>query len=135
MPEPLPTIDAELGDAVVFDTGVDVEVTRVETTQVKAETPGEVSGPAVVVTVSARNQGTEPVTVDSAVVTIVASDGELGIGTTAGSPSPLAGLVEPGDTAEGTYVFMLDASDGRELTVSVNYAAGEPVAVFTGKAS
>ena len=98
------------------------------------ETPGEVDGAAVRVTVQARNDSSEPQAVDSAVVTVVAAD-DYGIGTTAGDPSPLSGVVEPGDTVSGVYVFMLDPAADREVTVSVNYAAGEPVAVFTGKTS
>lgn len=111
-----------------------IDIVEVSAITVTAETPGEVDGSAVRVTVSARNTSTESQPVDSALVTIVAGD-ELGIGTTAGSPSPLAGEIAPGDAATGTYIFMLDPAADREITVSVNYAAGEPVAVFTGKTS
>lgn len=128
----LPTTTAPLDEAIEFDTGVVVEIVAVEPITVAAETPGEISGPALRVRVAARNDSGEPQAVDSAVVTVVADDGELGIGTTAGSPSPLSGVIEPGGTAEGTYVFMLDPAAGRDVTVSVNYAAGQPLAVFTG---
>ena len=90
-------------------------------------------GPALRVSVAARNQSGEPQEVDSAVVTLITDDGEVGVGTTAGSPSPLSGMVEPGATVSGTYVFMLDPASGRNVTVTVNYAAGEPLAVFTGR--
>lgn len=132
---PLPSTAAQLGDAVAFDTGIVVDVSSVEPVEVEAATPGEISGPAVIVTVTARNDSARPQEVDSAVVTLIADDGEVGVGTTAGDPSPLQGVIAPGDTASGRYVFMLDPASGRELTVSVNYAAGEPVAVFTGTSS
>lgn len=131
----LPTEEAALGESIAFDTGITVEIDSVEAIEVEAETPGEESGPAVVVTVTATNGSAEPQEVDSAVVTLTAADDELGIGTTAGSPSPLSGTVEPGQSATGRYVFMLDPAADRAVTVSVNYAAGEPVAVFTGKVS
>lgn len=121
-------------EQVAFDTGMVIEILAVDAIAVTAETPGEVDGTAVRVTVSARNDSTEAQSVDSAVVTVEAAD-EYGIGTTAGNPSPLAGELAPGATASGTYVFMLDPASDREITVSVNYAAGEPVAVFTGKTS
>ena len=111
-----------------------IEIIAVDAIEVTAETPGEVDGTAVRVTVQAHNESSEPQSVDSAVVTVLASD-DYGIGTTAGDPSPLSGVVAPGDTASGVYVFMLDPAADREVTVSVNYAAGEPVAVFTGKTS
>lgn len=128
----LPTTTARLDEPIAFDTGVVVEIVALEAIAVTAETPGEVSGPALRVRVAARNDSGQPQEVDSAVVSVVADDGEVGIGTTAGSPSPLAGVLEPGGTASGTYVFMLDPASGRDVTVSVNYAAGEPLAVFTG---
>ncbi len=129
----LPTTTAQLGDEVAFDTGIVVEIVSVEAITVTAETPGEISGSALRVSITARNESGQQQEVDSAVVSVIADDGELGIGTTAGSPSPLSGVVEPGGTASGTYVFMLDPASGRDVTVSVNYAAGQPLAVFTGR--
>lgn len=132
---PLPTATAAIDEAIELETGMVIEVLRVAPIRVVAQTPGEVDGSAVRVVVAARNGSDEPQSVDSAVVTLAAADGEHGIGTTAGGPSPLAGTVAPGEVVTGTYVFMLGDADGREVTVSVNYAAGEPVAVFTGPTS
>lgn len=132
---PLPTEEAALGETVAFDTGISVVIDKVESVTVEAETPGEVSGTAVVVTVTATNDASEAQSLDSAVVTLSALDGEPGIGTTAGEPDPLSGSLEPGQDASGRYVFMLGAAKDRDVSVSVNYAAGEPVAIFTGKAS
>lgn len=130
----MPTAAATIAEPVALTTGMVIDIISVDAIEVTAETPGEISGPAVRVTVSAQNASTEPQSVDSAVVSVVAENG-FGIGTTAGDPSPLAGEVAPGDTVTGVYVFMLDPAADREITVSVNYAAGEPVAVFTGKTS
>jgi len=88
-----------------------------------------------VVTITAENDSTEPQNLESAVVTLVTDDGTVGIGTTAGEPEPFTGSIAPGDSAEGRYVFMLDDAAGRSVVVTVNYAAGEPVAVFSGKVS
>ena len=71
----------------------------------------------------------------STVVSLTAADGTLGIPTTAGDPVPLAGAIAPGASTTGSYVFMLDPAAGRTVSVTVNYAAAEPVAVFTGKAT
>ncbi|MDX2377462.1 hypothetical protein M4I32_11690 [Microbacterium sp. LRZ72] len=134
-PAPLPTESAELEDPVAFDTGMQVSIEGVEVVTVEAETPGEVSGPAVVVSVAAVNDSDADVVLDSAVVTLVTDDGELGIPTIAGPDDPLTGSLRPGDRAEGSYVFMLDPAADRGVTVSVNYAAGQPVALFTGRTS
>lgn len=132
---PLPTERGELDEPIALSTGVTVEVTSVKATTVSAETPGEISGPAVIVDLSVTNDSNAAVNVDSAVVNLTADKGGYGVGTTAGRPLPLAGNIEPGDSREGRYVFMLDPAKGRSITVSVNYGAGEPVAVFTGKSS
>ncbi len=131
---PLPTEEAALGDVVAFDTGISVSIDSVKTVEVEAQTPGEVSGTAIVVTVTAENGTDEAQSLESAVVIVTATDdGEPGIGTTAGDPEPFSGSIEPGKSATGRYVFMLEDAADREISVSVNYAAGEPVAVFTGK--
>jgi len=132
---PLPTQAGPIDQPIELGTGVRVSIVSVVSTTVKAETPGEVAGPAVVVTVDVRNDSTETQSVDSAVVTLVAADGGFGIPTTAGAGEPLSGSVEPKATVRGTYVFMLDPAAGRDVVVSINYAAGEPVAEFTGKVS
>lgn len=131
----LPTKEAALDETVSFDTGIDVAITGIESIDVEAETPGEVSGPAIRVTVKAENTTDTAQSLESAVVALAADDGEPGIGTTAGSPQPFKGSIKPGASASGTYVFMLDPASDRMVSVSVNYAAGEPVAIFTGKVS
>lgn len=134
-PAPLPTESAALDQTVEFTTGVSVAVTEVAAISVTAATPGEISGPAVRVTVQVTNASTASINLDSAVVNLTAEDGAYGVGTTAGDPQPFSGDIAPGASATGTYVFMLDPATGRSVSVSVNYGAGEPLAVFTGKTS
>jgi len=132
---PIPTESAALDSAIEFSTGITVAIDEVESISVAAATPGEVSGPAVRVTVRVTNDSNGPVNLDSAVVNLTAADGAYGVGTTAGEPQPLTGDVAPGATVIATYVFMLDPAAGRDVSVSVNYGAGEPLAIFTGKTS
>ena len=135
IPTPTPTTaapPAPLGEAVILDTGIAVEIVSIAATEVDAHGQGEAADPALVVELSARNDSTEPRAVDAAVVTLVADGGDRGIVTAAGDPSPLAGVIAPGESASGRYVFLLDPAVGREVTVSIDSTAGEPVAVFTG---
>ncbi|WP_157612253.1 hypothetical protein [Ruania albidiflava] len=134
-PAPVPSESADLGEPIEFGTGIEIDVSRVKAFEVTAQTPGETSGEAVAVTIMAKNGSTEDQSLDSAVVTLVAGDGTLGIGTTAGEPEPFAGSIGPGESAEARYVFMLDDAAGRQVEVTINYAAGEPVAIFSGKVS
>ncbi len=132
-PPPVPTRKAALNTPVSFTTDVTVSLVSVQATSVTASTPGEVSGPAVRVTVKVHNRSKQAVDVSSAVVSLTADKDGYGIGTTAGKPSPLQGSVAPGSTTSGSYVFMLNPAKARAVTISVNYAAGEPIAIFTGR--
>lgn len=127
----LPVVRATLRQPATLDSGATIELTGLTTLDVKAQTPGEVSGAAVVVTVEARNGSDEPMDVDSAVVFLTADDGEIGVPTTAGPNRPFSGLVAPGESVTASYVFMLDPS-ARQLTVGVNYASDVPLIEFTG---
>jgi hypothetical protein len=132
---PVPTQTTTIDQPVEFETGIVVALTSVSSATVTAETPGEISGPAVVVKLAVTNNSTAPIDLASAVVNLSAADGEYGVGTTAGGPEPLVGTLAPGEESTGIYVFMLDPAQGRDVIISVNYGAGEPLAVFTGKSS
>lgn len=128
----LPEVTGSLDEVIALPTHVMVSLSSIETTTIEASTPGEYSGSAVVVSVTIANETTAPLPVSSAVVSLGADDGEIGVPTWAEPHDPLQGEVPAGSSAVGTYVFMLEPADGRSVTVSVNYSAGEPVAVFTG---
>ena len=117
-PTAAPALTEETGalDAeIALSTDMVVTVDDISTTEITPKTPGEYAG--------------------SAVVSLVTDDGDVGVATTAGPNEPLHGELAAGDEATGTYVFMLDPTKGRAVKISVNYAAGEPVAVFAGKLS
>lgn len=131
-----PAVTEETGalDApITLSTDMVVTIDKVSTMTVKPETPGEYAGSAVVVEVSVVNDSKRTQSIDSAVVNLVTDDGDVGVATTAGPNEPLAGDVAAGAKATGSYVFMLDPVKGRQVKISVNYAAGEPVATFSGQ--
>lgn len=129
---PLPVVDGKLDETITLSTGFTVALESITAVSVEAETPGDVAGPAVAVVVILTNESNEAQNMDSAVVTLEAADGALGIPTIAGGPSPFHGDLAAQASAEGRYLFMLDPNMDRDVTISVNYAAGEPVAVFIG---
>lgn len=131
----LPEVNGEIGDAVALPTEMVVSLTSITTTTLTAQTPGEYTGPAIVVDVQITNDSDTAQPISSAVVSLDAEDGQMGVPTWASPYEPLQGEVPAGATIEGTYVFMMDPTDGRSVTVRVNYSAGDPVAVFTGTTS
>lgn len=130
---PLTEQTGALDEPIALSTEMTVSIDDISTTTITPKTPGEYAGSAVVVTVSVENDSKQAQSIDSAVISLVTDDGEVGVGTTAGPGKPLQGELAAGAKAEGTYVFMLDPAKGRSVQISVNYAAGEPVATFAGE--
>ncbi|MGP9538173.1 hypothetical protein ACT3SP_09175 [Brachybacterium sp. AOP43-C2-M15] len=129
----LPEFHGSADEGIILPTDVTVTLSSITTTTLTAETPGETSGPAVVVKVQVSNDSEQAQDVSSAVVSLDSDDDEVGVPTWASPYAPFDGQVAAGETVEGTYVFMLDPASGRSVTVRVNYSAGEPLAVFTGQ--
>lgn len=114
-------------------TGVGVALSGIEATTTEAELPGEVAGPGVKVTVTVTNDSAAAVDLGNVVVDLQDSAGTPAIPMTVGA-SPFTGSVASGATATATYVFSVPSSYTNPATITVTYAAGAPVAVFTGDA-
>lgn len=131
--DPGPTQDADLGDTAELETGVDVTVANVEVLDVEANTPGEIAGPAVALTIDVKNTSDEAIDLSTAMVSVTGSKGSYGQATTSDPYDPFLGSVEPGAEASAVYVFRLPADERNSLQVSVEYIAGAPIALFVGK--
>lgn len=114
-------------------TGVGVALSGIESITTEAELPGEVAGPGVKVTVAITNDSTAAIDLGNVVVDLQDAAGTPAIPMTVGA-TPFTGSVASGATATGTYVFSVPASYANPATITVTYAAGAPVAVFTGDA-
>ncbi|MFE7845376.1 DUF4352 domain-containing protein [Microbacterium sp. NPDC057407] len=130
--DPGPTQEAELGDTAELEGGVNVTVSEVEQLEVKAETPGEIAGPAVALTLTVENDSGESIDLSTAMVSVTGSKDSYGQATTSEPYSPFLGSLEPGEEASGIYVFRLPAEERDSLQVTVEYIAGAPIALFTG---
>jgi hypothetical protein len=115
--------------------GITASLTSIEAIQGTATGPGNVSGPALRVTVRLTNGTAAPVALGGVSVDL-ASGNELTPASPLNDPSaaPFTGMVAPGHQAEGVYVFSIPAQSRDSVTVSVGYQAGAPIMVFTGSA-
>lgn len=134
-PAPVPSQRATFAKPVVFDTGVTVRIASVTAGEVKAKTPGEVSGSVAIVRVVAENGSSSKQDLGSAVATMTAEDGTYAVPTFSEPFKPFTGSIDPGARQEAVYVFLLDHAAKRPVEVTVNYSAGAPLAVFTGTVS
>jgi hypothetical protein len=115
--------------------GVTAAVASVEAIDGVGQGRGNVSGPALRVTVTITNGTDEDLDLGG-----VAVDLTHGTDAVPASPlddpsqAPFSGSLEPGETAEGVYVFNVPPDDRGTVTVSVGHRAGAPFMVFTGSA-
>ncbi len=95
--------------------------------------PGNIAGPALRVTVRVENGTAEPVALGGVAVNLA-----YGPDRTPASPlddpsqHPFATMVEPGQSAEGVYVFTVPADARDQVHIEVGYEAGAPLLQFTG---
>lgn len=129
---PGPVTKVGLEDTAALPNKVSIEISKVESTETKATTPGEIAGPAVAMHVSIHNGSANKININSVIVTLKDSKSGLGQPTTSDPYRPFAGDLAAGDSAKGVYVFLLPKDDRQALTLSVEYAAGRAGASFTG---
>lgn len=132
---PGPVTEVGLKETADLPNEISIDITKVEAIETKAETPGEIAGPAVVMYVSIHNGSAKKVNIDSVIVTLTDGADGLGQPTTSEPYQPFTGELAAGASAEGVYVFLIPTSDRHGLTLSVEYAAGQASAHFVGDVS
>jgi cell division septation protein DedD len=127
--------------AVAFDEeasgedGVRGQVVSLEAIDGTAEGVGNVAGPALRATVRLTNGAAEPVDLDLVSVTLThGADAVPASPLDDPSRAPLGGTLEPGESAEGVYVFTVPEGDRDVVSLTVGYGSGVPFLVFTGPA-
>lgn len=113
------------------DGKVAVSLKSIVSKNVKGHGPGEISGPSLVVTVKVVNGSTSALNVDSAIVTLIDSKGNVGSPMTAGA-RPFTGSIRPGASATGVYVFRVAPGVRAPIHVSVTYSPKRITALFVG---
>lgn len=129
--ETLPPV--ALGAPVSVEGGPTVSVSSVESVEGQAVLPGEVSGPAVRVTVRVENDSDETIDLTTAVVTLYAGESNLQaspITKPAGKAFPAD--VAPGEIAEGAFVFELPENERADVRVEVDLSVSDPLVAFSG---
>lgn len=113
--------------------GVVVELVRVERVQGVAAAPGEISGPAVRLTVRITNGSSKPIDAGLVAVNVyygAARDPAPSIMQPGGEP--FAGSIASGESATGVYLFEGDGVELADTLVGVDAVPGEPTFTFRG---
>lgn len=129
---PGPLVTVSMTETADVQDNVSIQVDKASSLVAKAQTPGEISGPAIAFTVSIHNGSGKPINIDSVMATLLEKDGNLGMPTTSDPYHPFSGDLAPGASAEGTYIFLTPIENRQGLTFSVEYLAGSARAQFIG---
>ncbi|WP_157943995.1 DUF4352 domain-containing protein [Blastococcus atacamensis] len=113
--------------------GITADVVSLDAIEGTGQGPGNISGPALKVTLRLTNGTSEPVSADAVAVDL-AYGTELFPASPLDDPSsaPFTGTVAPSGSTQGVYVFSVPADERDLVQVSVGYQAGAPILVFTG---
>jgi hypothetical protein len=126
------TTSASLDEAAESGQGVSVEVTKIEQVEGKANGPGEVAGPAVRLTVQVANGSPKQLSMELALVNVYYGKARTPAASLSGpGADPLAGSIDPGESASGRYVFGVPKSKQDELTVEFSYTTDAPTVIFS----
>lgn len=132
--QPPPTVTpVPLGSPASVGNGIVATLPKIEAIQGTGVGPGNVSGPAVRVTVQIQNGTGAPVALGGVGVNLYyGADNTPAPPLDDPSSRPFDGMVAPGKSATGVYVFSLSEDQRARVTVEVGYQAGAPLLLFTG---
>lgn len=128
-------VEVSLDGVAELPGGIEVEASKLNAINSVAQTPGDLSGPAIAATITIRNNSKVSLHIDNVMVTLVDSDGQSGIPSASDPYEPFSGTIAPGASAEGLYVFVVPEGARGHVQLSVAYSAGVPVALLIGDAS
>ena len=138
LPDPgtLPTAPPVALDEVAdFGTGVTTRVDSLNGIEAQAQGPGEVSGPGVAIDLTVTNDSAAPVDLALFLVNLTDADGNPGIPMLGDPAEPVEGVLAPGGSVSGTYVFTVDEDARDGIRIEASYSTDAPVVVFAGDVS
>ena len=119
-----------------FGTGLTLKVTDVEPVRSVARRPGEISAPAVRISMQARNGSSKPISLDGMAVSVdYGSHRTPAIEVAEPGGDPFQGTLAAGHSRRGVYIFNVPITGRDGIHVTTSYTAAAPTLVFTGSAA
>lgn len=123
----------KLGTDVEVVSDVVVQLGKIRAVKAEASLPGEIGGPAISVPVSITNATDAEILTRDVVTDVFFGKDQLpGVPLISSEDNQFPVNLAPGATATATYVVVLPAKAGTTVSVTVNYRAADPIAVFEG---
>ncbi len=121
-----------LDDPAEFGTGLTVRLTEIKAVQAVAQVPGEIAGPALRITVAARNSSSRSIEVDRLVVFVAHGKARTPASSLSEGAKPLSGSVPAKSSRSGTYVYAVPKDERKLVRVEVSYSGQAPTVAFEG---
>lgn len=113
--------------------GPTVHLSNVGHVDGQAVGPGDIAGPALRMSIVIENAGADDLDLSLVAVNAFIGTDRRPAGTlTQPGGAPFNGTLKPGQSATGVYLFTVPVADQHQVTLVVDYRAGQPSAVFTG---
>lgn len=113
--------------------GVRLRVLDVGAVDVRARTPGEISGPGIAITVEIRNSTRRSINVSTIQVNCLDANGVACIPSRAEPARAPRAIVKAGSRATGIFVFTVARSDRNPVRVTVDLGPGYRGIEFVGR--
>ncbi len=112
--------------------GLTANVSSIQSYTATAKRPGEVSGPAVKISLKLVNGTGSDFALTTATVNAYYGSASTPASPVAGDPAakPFTGTLKPGDTATAVYVFTVPADSADAVTLTLSDQAGAQLVVF-----
>jgi len=113
--------------------GLVARITAMKAVQGEAVQAGEIAGPAVQFTLRLTNDTDAPI--DLGLIAVNAYIGEAltpAGGLVKPGAAPFEGTLAVGDSTDGVYVYSIPENQRGDVTVTLDYRAGQPAFVFRG---
>ncbi len=115
-----------------FGTGLTVRLSRIAAVKGKATAPGEIAGPAIKVTVIARNRADRAIDLNSVVVFVSFGTKHMPASELSEGARPLTGRLAPDKSQTGTYIYTVPEEERKKVRVEISYSSKAPTVAFEG---
>ncbi|MFD1825858.1 MULTISPECIES: hypothetical protein [Mumia] len=131
-----PAKSVALDEKATLGPGLTANVASLRAVKGTARGPGEIAGPALQVRIAVDNGADEAIALGRAVVEVSYGKKQTpGVELSGPGVAPFPASLEPGNSAEGTYVFGVPKGARGRVQITIAYTAGQPPAVFEGDAT
>lgn len=130
--EPVELDPVPLDENAPFGDQVSAELVDLSAVQAEGQGVGEISGPALQVTVRLVNGTSQPLSIDAVTVSLYFGSDRTPAPPISDGTVPFRGTLEASESAEGVYTFSIGEDDRDNVSVTVSHSPASSTVVFNG---